>query len=264
MCKTELNCSVLLFTAIALCLGSPSFSTTMAERKQVLQMLGDFAERACPTPPLSGNTRSGEFSGTLNEDLPTLIKNLLKEGATLSGKSQSEDFVKETGRKIAETKSDDDNCHLKVTTLLFDRLIGVDQKEGSIDSVVITEATMAQRGPRPGYSADQYYVRGIVQIQYFGKGPYKTNNFTACVTGGDTAARSNYCDHTSRFSLSKGRRFYGFTVYMPGGEEWRRGIQQVPTMVCIIDASKFSYFSVPPAVRYSMIEPVCDTKIVSF
>jgi hypothetical protein len=253
----------LVFT-LGLGFAARACADTASPQNEMLVTIADFADRNCPSVPLTGRARNGDASAEVKAELPGLLKKITDITAKLGGSVHASDYVNVPQDKLAEALESVNDCRVKLITLLFNGLIKTSLDRPKEDSVTIIEAVMTQRGPRTGYNPDQYYVHGIVKIDYHDEGPYKTEYFTACLTGGDASQKTTFCADNSSFGLKRGTNFYNFLVYMPGGNEWRQGAMQVPIMVCILSPQQIVYFARPREDRYGVSDPVCSTTQVNF
>lgn len=107
----------------------------------------------------------------------------------------------------------------------------------------------------------QYFVHGRVRVAYFGKGPYQTQTFVACIN-----EPAGYCVDNSDFGLSKnhGEYEYDYSVSMPGGKDWKDDRTQVNIKVCLISTKDYWFFSAKDEDRYSHPVPICGFYDVKF
>lgn len=229
-----------------------------------LQVLSDFAAQNCPLPPMSGSDRSMSGSAEIKFDLPKLLSKLVDVGANVKGDARTSAYSGVTQEQLADVIKHSSDCRAQLITLVFDRVLG-SGASAQTDSANIVEATMSRRGEaEKGFNPNQYFVHGIVHVSYYGHGPYQSNFFTVCFTEGDASEESNTCYDNNRYAMKAGSDSYRFSIYAPGGDEWRQGKSEVSVMVCILDTATNLYFVRPRSERFSLPRPICDIRQVKF
>jgi hypothetical protein len=136
------------------------------------------------------------------------------------------------------------------------------------DRVISVDAEMVQRGPNNlNNSPTQYLTRGHAVISYTGTGLIQNGRLIACMTEDeeDFEKGTNHCFDIDEedVPVRVGTQTYPFLVYMPGGDEWKRTVDHVTIMVCVVTTGS-NYFEQPSEERFRRATPICGFRTLKF
>lgn len=249
----------LLFASLPSTLTAQSGTGLNAEK---LKMITDFAESNCPTPATTGTQNTVSGSAEFQLDLSNLLKKLASLGTAIKGDVAHTTFQNVPQTDLVVSRQDSMKCKQNLIALVVDRVEPTPSAE--TDSIQVVEAAITRRGPNnQNLNPLQYYVHGVANVEYTGKGPYKTDFFTVCLTNSDKFDKgSSTCSSNSSFGptlnskVELGLHAYPFEVFL--SDSLPSGQSGVPIMVCILDGRNPSYFMVSREERYNRLTPVCS------
>lgn len=93
--------------------GSANAQSLEAER-EILDTIGDFAERICPRVPLEGSSNTVELSGSAKADLNGLLRRMASLGIQGAAKYQESQFQGLVQKDLLAALRDTTDCKLKV------------------------------------------------------------------------------------------------------------------------------------------------------
>lgn len=117
---------LLLVQALAI---SPAFSShtlnaqALESEAEILDTIGDFAERICPKVPLEGNSSTVELSGSAKAELNGLLKKMAALGIQGAAKYQESQFQGLVQKDLLPAIRDSTDCKLKVANNLMGKLL---------------------------------------------------------------------------------------------------------------------------------------------
>lgn len=118
---------VMSLLAFAILATFPSYAAnayTLETEKEILKMIGDFAERICPKVPLEGSSSTIELSGSAKAELAGLLKKLSALGIQGAAKYQESQFQGLVQKDLLAAMRDSTDCKLKVSYSLMGKLLG--------------------------------------------------------------------------------------------------------------------------------------------
>lgn len=100
----------------------------LATVQTTLNIISDFTDKLCKTPPLQGGTEEVELSGSAKAELNQLLKKVANLGVEGAVKYQSEQYSGLLQKDLANVLRDSNNCRLEVWGDLKDKLFPQEPK----------------------------------------------------------------------------------------------------------------------------------------
>ena len=116
--------TILLALAILATVSSYAANAYALEaEKEILETIGDFAERICPNVPLEGSSSTVELSGSAKAELSGLLKKMAALGIQGAAKYQESQFQGLVQKDLRAAMRDSNDCKLKVANSLMGKLL---------------------------------------------------------------------------------------------------------------------------------------------
>jgi hypothetical protein len=94
-----------------------------AQQQKALNVIADFADRLCKSPPLQGQQTSLELSGTAKAELNEVVRKIVDLGIEGAAKYTNSEWNGFLQKDLAAIVKDSANCRLEVWRDLKDKLV---------------------------------------------------------------------------------------------------------------------------------------------